>query len=119
MTNSSNTANNPVAVIAVLRSAPFRPEPPAAWALARDTGLGWIFEDDMKIRLESYRYDSDLDHYTLYVAPRAECHPRDLDAMRVSKAPNDVVHRETLCDDDTLMAVRQAAHRRGKATPVS
>ncbi|MFI6637147.1 hypothetical protein ACIBI7_50400 [Nonomuraea fuscirosea] len=116
---SANAANNAVAIIAVLRSAPSRPEPPASWALARDTGYEWLLESEMRTRLKWLGYDSDLDHYTLYVVPQSEYDPREFEALRASKVPNDVVHRATTYDDDMVMAVRQAARRRRETPPAA
>ncbi|MGA4995887.1 hypothetical protein [Nonomuraea bangladeshensis] len=117
--NSNNAANNAVAVIAALRSVPSRPEPPASWALAEDTGYGWVLKAEMKTRLAEYGLDDDLERYTLYVVPQSEYDPRDFEAMRTSKARNDLVHRATPCSDDMVMAVRQAARQRKQLPPAS
>ncbi|MEU6712982.1 hypothetical protein ABZ897_15990 [Nonomuraea sp. NPDC046802] len=119
MTNSNNMANNAVAVIAVLRSVPSRPEPPASWALARDTVYGWILNAEMRTRLTEYGFDDDLERYTLYAVPQAEYDPRDAEDLRVGDTRDDVVHRATTCGDDMVMAVRQAARQRRQLPPAS
>ncbi|MEV1167368.1 hypothetical protein [Nonomuraea sp. NPDC049784] len=107
----TNGLTDDLVLLAVRRDGGKRPEPPATWALASDTGLGPLLEAKARARLHERGYDSDMSHYTLYAVDQRDYQQADADRLRNGNRDADIVHTAFGVSARTIIAVRQAAGR--------